>query len=401
MPVPPPISAIGAVAGLLQPVQHHDLDQRAGMQARRRRVEADIGGHRFLGEQLVEAGLIRDLVDEAALVQSVRRKSDLKADMVLFPETPPATWHGRGKCDRARLASRHVESQGSAAINGVMSAIGLMSGTSMDGIDVALLRTDGADLVERGPSLFVPYDAAFRGRIEAALETAKADRASARNGRATLPSWSANSRCAMPRRSRHSCERCAGAWRKTRRHRLSRPDRPAPAADRADGATRRRRRCWRRRPGIAVVYDMRANDMKHGGQGAPLVPAYHAALARSLPAPYAAATDRLRQYRRHLQHHLCAAKTAIRSPSTRGPGNTLIDQWVTREGGVPFDADGAIASEGGVVALSRGTLSRQSVLRQSRSEIARPQRFHARTRRRGWSLPTARAHLPPFRPRRS
>jgi anhydro-N-acetylmuramic acid kinase len=32
-----------------------------------------------------------------------------------------------------------------------------------------------------------------------------------------------------------------------------------------------------------------------------------------------------------------------------GPGNTLIDQWVTRKGGVPFDAGGAIASEGGVV----------------------------------------------------
>jgi anhydro-N-acetylmuramic acid kinase len=32
-----------------------------------------------------------------------------------------------------------------------------------------------------------------------------------------------------------------------------------------------------------------------------------------------------------------------------GPGNALIDQWVCREGGIPFDADGAIASEGGVV----------------------------------------------------
>ncbi len=32
-----------------------------------------------------------------------------------------------------------------------------------------------------------------------------------------------------------------------------------------------------------------------------------------------------------------------------GPGNALIDQWVSSEGGVPFDADGAIASEGGIV----------------------------------------------------
>ena len=73
------------VAGLLQPVEHHDLDQRSRMQALRRRVEADIGAHRFLGEKLIEAGFIRNLMNEAALAHDAQ-EIGLEGGHFFFPE---------------------------------------------------------------------------------------------------------------------------------------------------------------------------------------------------------------------------------------------------------------------------------------------------------------------------
>ena len=229
----------------------------------------------------------------------------------------------------------------------LIPAIGLMSGTSMDGIDLAMLRTDGENFVERGPSLFVPYEAAFRRHIEAGLEDAKV----------------------IVRRDERPGDLAALERDITGRH-----------ADAVDLFLRNGARQWGKpeligfhgqtvlhrphlgltvqlgdgpflslRTGIPVVCDMRANDMLFGGQGAPLVPAYHAALARSLPRDFARKYPIVFVNIGGISNITFVPEKGDPVAFDTGPGNTLIDQWVSREGGVPYDAGGAIASEGGVI----------------------------------------------------
>jgi anhydro-N-acetylmuramic acid kinase len=227
-------------------------------------------------------------------------------------------------------------------------AIGLMSGTSMDGIDVAMVRTDGIGAIEAGPSLFVPYEAAFRRRIEAALKTAK--RIGMREER---PGELAELERDITIRHAQAVEEflksSAGDWGQPELigfHGQTVLHRPQArlTVQLGDGAL------LAQETGLPVVYDMRANDMVHGGQGAPLVPAYHDALARCLPEPHAGSFPVVFVNIGGISNITYVSAGGDPIAFDTGPGNTLIDQWVAREGGVPFDAGGAIASEGGIVA---------------------------------------------------
>ncbi|CAG1012699.1 MAG: anhydro-N-acetylmuramic acid kinase [Rhizobiaceae bacterium] len=227
----------------------------------------------------------------------------------------------------------------------IRCAIGLMSGTSMDGIDLAVLSTDGDEVVRRGPSMFVPYEAAFRRRIEEGLEEAKAIRVRDERpgGLAALERDITIRHAEAVARFRPSLKdfrpELIGFHGQTILHRpqagltVQLGDGPLLA-----GST-----------GLPVVYDMRAADMAAGGQGAPLVPAYHAALARSLPADFAGRWPIAFVNIGGISNVTFVDRDADPVAFDSGPGNALIDQWVAREGGVPFDADGAIASEGGVI----------------------------------------------------
>jgi len=226
-------------------------------------------------------------------------------------------------------------------------AIGLMSGTSMDGIDLAMLMTDGENLVERGLSFFVAYEAAFRRRIEAGLEDAK--RIVKRDERpGDLAALEREITLRHADAVRQFLARQDGRWSRPAligfhgQTVLHRPQQGL-TVQLGDGAL------LAAETGVPVIHDMRANDMAHGGQGAPLVPAYHAALARSLPAEQAEKFPVAFVNIGGISNVTFVPSDGDPVAFDSGPGNALIDQWVSREGGLPYDADGAVASEGSIV----------------------------------------------------
>lgn len=227
----------------------------------------------------------------------------------------------------------------------LMRAIGLMSGTSMDGIDVAMIETDGVRVAARGPSMSVGYDPAFRRAIEAALEDAKAIRSrDDRPGRlaaveAELTARHADAVAVFLARFGIAARDvdAIGFHGQTVLHR---PD-DALTVQLGDGAM------LARETGIRVVHDMRADDMRHGGQGAPLVPAYHLALSTCLPAALEPGFEPVAFV--NIGGISNVTFIAVGAPPLAfdcGPGNALIDQWVQIEAGIPYDDGGRIAGEG-------------------------------------------------------
>jgi anhydro-N-acetylmuramic acid kinase len=228
-----------------------------------------------------------------------------------------------------------------------MRAIGLMSGTSMDGIDVALIETDGENALERLAASEFAYDAAFRRTLAASLETAKSIcKRDERPG--DLRGIELNIT------DRHAAAVAAFLDQNG----LSRGDigvigfhgqtvlhRPEAGLTVQLGDGQRLAEAT----GIPVVYDMRANDMVHGGQGAPLVPAYHAALTAGLDPEQSQGRPVCFVNIGGISNITYVSEGHAPIAFDSGPGNTLIDQWVERHAGIPFDDGGRIAAEGGVV----------------------------------------------------
>ncbi|HEY7977356.1 MAG TPA: anhydro-N-acetylmuramic acid kinase [Rhizomicrobium sp.] len=226
----------------------------------------------------------------------------------------------------------------------VQKVIGLMSGTSLDGIDAALLETDGEDIAVPGPTLGMPYDAETRAMLRAALEEAKSVAAGApvpysiREAEQRLTEAHAEASKTLLKKAglRAQDVSLIGFHGQTILHR------PAQrwTWQIGDGAL------LAKLTGIDVVNDFRSADVKAGGQGAPLVPLYHAVLARN------AKKMKLEPPLVFVNIGGVANVTYINGEDVlafdTGPGNAPIDDWAMNHTRKPVDEGGALARQGRV-----------------------------------------------------
>lgn len=216
--------------------------------------------------------------------------------------------------------------------------IGLMSGTSLDGVDGVLVRWPAGPRLVPEVRAFVhrPFPPDLHDEL-LALNRPGADElhrsALAANALAVEYAEVVAALCAQAGADRAEIV-AAGAHGQTLRHRPGEYDGTGYTLQILNAAL------LAERGGIDVVCDLRSRDVAAGGQGAPLVPAFHAACLAE-PGEDVAVLN----IGGIANLTLLPASGAVRGFDC-GPGNMLMDLWCRRHLGRAFDADGGWAAGG-------------------------------------------------------
>jgi anhydro-N-acetylmuramic acid kinase len=225
--------------------------------------------------------------------------------------------------------------------------IGLMSGTSLDGVDAVLARISPQGKIKAQAHTFVPFDAAFKTTLLALNESGPDElHRSALVGNQIARLYAHAVQALLQQSGLQGQDITAlGAHGQTVRHRPLEFDGDAAQGIAPVGYTLQliNPALLAELTGIDVVADFRSRDLAAGGQGAPLVPAFHHGVFSCPDACVA------------VLNIGGISNLSVLSPRQQilgwdcGPGNALLDYWCHAHTGAAFDSDGGWAASGRVL----------------------------------------------------
>lgn len=211
-------------------------------------------------------------------------------------------------------------------------AVGMMTGTSMDGLDVAAIRTDGKDFVRLIGFTLIPYENDFHNLLKTVLRGKDKERLEAVGTALTQMHALALENLLLKMGLDVKEVDVIGMHGQTVLH--------EPEKGRTwqigDG------QMLADMTGVQVVNDFRSADMKAGGQGAPLIPVYHRALAKNSEKPAAFVNIG------GVANLTWIDKRGNMLACDTGPGNALLDDWMRQKTGAARDENGETAAAGKV-----------------------------------------------------
>ena len=225
-----------------------------------------------------------------------------------------------------------------------LKAIGLMSGTSLDGIDVALLDTDGEKIESFGPCSFRPYSKAEREIIETATQAALAWNFAGPPPNVLAQAQSIVDQAHIDTLSNfltanglrdHDID-LVGYHGQTILHRPPMGGENGQTLQLGDGAK------IAEATGIDTVFDFRSNDMRHGGQGAPLAPIFHKALVHLANLDGTTGVLNIGG----VSNITIIDEDGAMVATDCGPGNGPLDSWIAQNGLGEYDKGGRTAFAG-------------------------------------------------------
>ncbi|MDV3467487.1 anhydro-N-acetylmuramic acid kinase [Stenotrophomonas sp. C3(2023)] len=216
--------------------------------------------------------------------------------------------------------------------------LGLMSGTSADGIDAALVRFPAAGGCRFVAGLTHAWEPTLQQRLIAlgqGADLASLDELGDLDARIGLAFAEAALRLLDDAGVTSDQVRAIGSHGQTVRHR--------PMADPAFTLQLGDANRIAERTGITTVADFRRRDVAAGGQGAPLMPAFHLAMLGT------AAQDRAILNLGGIGNLSLVRHDGSILGFDTGPANALLDGWCQRHTGRPYDHDGGFAAAGTVL----------------------------------------------------